>query len=205
MTLSQGLRQITQKDFYSQNGEGLCLEYILHRLDVNIYGKTMLDIGAGDGFNLSNSKHLENIGWSIQRIEKNDGKILTVDNFKELCMPTTIVSIDIDGNDYWILKELFKWKPDVVVAEFNANFKDARTIKYNPNHVWDGTDYYGFSFDAGSKLGTENGYSVVHTTGNMNMFFVKNQLLQLDDIMNNDFFYFPNNFEKSNRTDWVWV
>src|SRR5262249_38434604 len=58
-----------------------------------------------------------------------------------------LLSIDIDGNDYWVWAAVEGWRPRVVVIEYNASQGPARrwVMQENPDHRWDGTTYYGAS------------------------------------------------------------
>lgn len=208
MNWIERMYEIKGKDLYSQNGEGLLLEYVLTR----IYGTAgfkncqILDIGAGDGFILSNSKHLENIGIDTYRVDLYNR--ITVENCTTNWQPTykpEIISIDIDGFDYWILDKLIPFfKPAIVCAEFNAMYTDSRTIKYNTDHIWAGDSYYGFTFDAGVKLAERHGYKVIFQVADMNMIMVRADLV--DGLSIPPVTYKQNDFFKlSERTDWVWI
>lgn len=196
------LRQLSGKDAYSQNGEGLCLEYIFSQIGSG--SRRFIDIGCGDGFYLSNTRHLLNLGWSGILLDKLNGHNITVDNILshvslenfDLC------SIDIDGNDYWVLEKLLQLrKPSVIVAEFNGAFTDTRTIQYDPNFVWQGDDYFGFSFLAGLKLAHENGYIAI-TNNSMNIYLVREDMLGSFQVP--ELIYEPKAFfRKSERTDWI--
>jgi hypothetical protein len=87
-----------------------------------------------------------------------------------------VLSIDIDGNDYWVWRALSRFTPRVVVIEYNANLAlDAPVVMpHDDEHRWDGTDYFGASLAAYCRLGEEKGYVLVHTdrTG-ANAFFVR--------------------------------
>lgn len=204
MNWIERMYEITGKDPYSQNGEGIYLEYIWHSLNHSCDGNTFIDVGSGDGFILSNTRHLINIGFFGKHLDKVNGNLVTLENITEYYGYCSIISIDIDGNDYWILdKMLTHYKTPIVIAEFNAAFTDSRTIKYNPNHEWDGTDYYGFSFAAGVKLAEKHGYKVIFQNNDMNMYMVREDLINVTippvTFKQNDF------FPKSNRTDWVFI
>jgi hypothetical protein len=58
-----------------------------------------------------------------------------------------VLSIDIDGNDYWIWEAINCVKARVVVIEYNAKFPPdfEWVMPYNPDHIWDGSDNYGAS------------------------------------------------------------
>jgi hypothetical protein len=90
-----------------------------------------------------------------------------------------LLSIDIDGNDFWVWRQIDR-RPRVVVAEYNAAVPPylSRTIRYEPQFVWAGTDYFGASLLALAELGRRKGYTLVHCehTG-ANSFFVANEVL----------------------------
>lgn len=206
MNWIERMYELNGKDPYSQNGEGIYLEYIFHNIGQN--KGIFLDIGGSDGFHLSNIKHLEKMGWRGDVLDRENGFDVNRESMKEyeVNCDTDLLSIDIDGNDYWIIDLLLEWKPFtpfVIIAEFNPAFTDSRTIKYNPDHVWDGTDYYGFSFEAGKKLAEKHGYKVIFQIADMNMIMVREDLIKVSvpevTFKPNDF------FKKSERTDWIFI
>lgn len=202
MNWIERLPEIKGKDPYAQNGEGIILEYIAER--VGMRRPIMFDIGSGDGFILSNSRYLRLLGYKVAYWEKENGSPIDLENCCNHPDHPFIVSIDIDGNDYWILEKMLpNYKPEIVVAEFNPAFTDSRTIKYNPDHVWNGDDYYGFSFDAGVKLAERFGYKVIFQVADMNMIMVRADLITVPvppvTFKQNDF------FAKANRTDWEFI
>lgn len=211
MNWIERMYELKGKDIYSQNGEGIYLEYILSTLSkCGAENKVYLDIGGSDGFHLSNTRHIRNIlGWKGGILDAENGHTVTVESlfsfpvFKILPYPE-LLSIDIDGNDYWILDEFMSKRIcSVVIAEFNAAFSDSRTIKYNPDHVWDGTDYYGFSFEAGKKLFEKHGYKVIFNVANMNMIAVREDLIKVS--VPTVTYEVTSFFEKSVGREWVIV
>ena len=206
MNWIERMYELKGKDLYSQNGEGLLLEYVWDKVNGDFIERVIFDIGCGDRFILSNSRHLRNsfdftvLGW-----DKENGQTVTAENCtKSVSMPG-IISIDIDGNDYWILdKQLPYYRPLIVIAEFNAMYTDSRTIKYNPDHVWQGDSYYGFTFEAGKKLAEKHGYKVIFQIADMNMIMVRADLIEGLTIP--EVTYKQNDYFKlSDRTDWVWI
>jgi hypothetical protein len=99
-----------------------------------------------------------------------------------------ILSVDVDGNDYWFLEKLIVTKPAIIVAEFNVAFGlhpisvpyDSdfdRTVKHES---W---LYYGASLSAINHLCNLHGYSLVEVSQNgVNAFFVRDDLLSSDDL-----------------------
>lgn len=95
-----------------------------------------------------------------------------------------ILSIDIDGMDYWVWKAITRYKPRIVVVEYNAVFGAKRKISvpYDANFCrrkahYSG-QYYGASLAALEGLAHKKGYALVGTNsaGN-NAFFVRRDLL----------------------------
>ena len=86
-----------------------------------------------------------------------------------------LLSIDVDGNDYWIWQAVSAHRPRVVVCEYNGSIDPTSplTQPYAPDERWDGTEYFGASLAALTDLGRVKGYTLVHTdlTGT-NGFFV---------------------------------
>jgi hypothetical protein len=89
-----------------------------------------------------------------------------------------VLSIDVDGADYWIWEAIAEYQPRVVVIEYNSALDPSRRLVQPRGHGgWDGTDYFGASLGAIRTLGDEKGYRLVHTelTGN-NAFLVSAEL-----------------------------
>jgi len=76
-----------------------------------------------------------------------------------------VLSIDIDGNDFWVWEAITAFRPRIVVIEYNANLAlDSELVMpRDDRHQWDGTDYFGASLGAYRKLGQTKGYELVHT------------------------------------------
>jgi hypothetical protein len=95
-----------------------------------------------------------------------------------------LLSIDVDGNDYWIWEATDCIRPRIVVIEYNARFGSERTVAvpYDPKFVRKAAHYsmiyYGASLAAFACLGGRKGYALVgcNLAGN-NAFFVRNDVL----------------------------
>ena len=88
------------------------------------------------------------------------------------------LSVDIDGNDYWITKELLKeYRPAVISVEINANFPGdiAATIKNcQPNFTWLVLGkLFGVSARGIYDLATASVYSYVYHLSFTDIFFVR--------------------------------
>lgn len=98
--------------------------------------------------------------------------------------PIGLLSIDVDGNDYWIWEATTVSQPAIVVMEYNALFGAERavTVPYDPAFRRDTAHwsqvYIGASLRALVRLGARKGYAFVGTNraGN-NAFFVEKSRL----------------------------
>ena len=91
-----------------------------------------------------------------------------------------LLSIDIDGNDYWVWRALRAYNPKVVVIEYNAAHAPPErwVMTYDPAHTWDGTTYYGASLGSLAALGEDLGYALLGTDRNgVNAFFLRRDLV----------------------------
>jgi len=91
-----------------------------------------------------------------------------------------LLSIDIDGNDYWVWRAITTRRPRVVVVEYNASLgRSARLIQpYQPDTAWDLTSVFGASLGALEDLGRQKGYALVGCgIRGVNAFFVREDLL----------------------------
>jgi hypothetical protein len=96
-----------------------------------------------------------------------------------------ILSIDIDGNDYWVLEALGEVQPAILICEMNGVFGDLHeiTIPYRPDfrrlETHFSGQYFGCSIKALTSLARRLGYAFVGTNSNgVNAFFVRDDLAQ---------------------------
>jgi hypothetical protein len=91
--------------------------------------------------------------------------------------PVDLLSLDIDGMDYWVWKAIDVIQPQVFVCETHnaAPIGKSVTVPYDPAFVCDSETYRGVTLEAMCKLGREKGYRLVgtHRYG-FNAFFIKN-------------------------------
>lgn len=182
---------------HSQGGEDGVLRRIYDC--IGTASKTFVEFGAWDGRHLSNTANLRlNEGWTgllMEGSDRADGELVkrefvNAENvealFQEYDVPETfdLLSVDIDGNDYWVWKAIERYTARVVVVEYNILFTQdaATTMAYCADHVWDKTSYHGASLAAFHKLGLEKGYTLVHTDS-----WAPNAVFVLDSELPTDF------------------
>jgi hypothetical protein len=97
-----------------------------------------------------------------------------------------LLSIDIDGNDFWVWQAIDVVSPAIVVAEYNAVLGDryALTIPYcadfQRTRAHHSNLYFGASIRALIGLAGEKGYTFVGTTSTgCNAFFVRDDLASM--------------------------
>jgi hypothetical protein len=92
--------------------------------------------------------------------------------------PLGVLSVDVDGNDYWLLQELLPLRPAMVIAEYNASFGlRSVTTPYDPvfeRHAKHESGWYhGASLPAFERLCARHGYRLVKVSaGGCNAFFL---------------------------------
>lgn len=91
-----------------------------------------------------------------------------------------LLSIDIDGQDYWIWEAIRAYTPRVVVIEYSSLLDPARRLVMpQSGSGWDGTTYTGASLGALEALAAAKGYRLVHTElAGLNAFFVRAELAE---------------------------
>jgi hypothetical protein len=190
---------------FSQNGEDGILAEVFNRIGTT--NRTFIEFGVEDG-NETNTINLLIKGWRGAWIEADSEackairgryaslikqghlrllcEMITAENIEALLADTAVpedidlLSIDIDGNDYWVWKAINRYRPRVVVIEYNATFRpDTEWIMaYDPKAVWDRTSYYGASLKSLELLGNRKGYALVGCSFiGGNAFFVRHDLV----------------------------
>jgi hypothetical protein len=97
--------------------------------------------------------------------------------------PLGILSIDIDGNDYWVWKAIGGVDPAIAICEYNPILGDTHAIvvpydsNFNRFNAHYSGLYFGASIGALKQLAQEKGYKFIGTNSNgINAFFVKAEL-----------------------------
>ncbi len=137
---------------------------------------------------------------------ENINKIFTDNKFSG---EIGILSIDIDGNDYWIWKEINSVSPCVLICEYNSVFGGNKkvTIPYNEkfyraNYLGGGGHfsylYWGASISAFTDLSEKKGYSCIgsDSVGN-SVFFVRNDFKNYFKVMTSSEAYVESKIRES--------
>lgn len=184
----------SEKSVFSQGGQDGVLEAIFKQIGEG--EKFFIEFGARDGVELSNTANLRlTHGWGGWLMDSNPladivtEKNITAENINDILnnfdkRELDYLSIDIDGNDYWVWKALEN-KPRVVTIEYNSKFRNDEScaIEYNPDHKWEGDDYYGASLLALKKLGENKGYTLVYVVDRFDAVFVRSDLVSTDYVV----------------------
>ena len=171
-------------NIYSQNGEDGVLAYLTSLFDCP---RTCVDIGGNLdplGNPECNTANLIANGWHGYIYDLQEichpwfkQRMITIENVKQTIPANTgVLSIDVDGNDYWLWEQI-EADPRIVVIEYNSMVTDSKVMPYNHAFMWDGSDYFGASWQAMDKLGAKKGYALVFVTAALNLFFVRKDLI----------------------------
>lgn len=190
---------------FSQNGEDGIIQEIFNRIGYT--NKYFIEFGVENGLEC-NSTNLLYKDWKGLWIEGSDcdckqiaerfnnllesGRLkiknafINAENIESLFdeanapVEPDLLSIDIDYNDYYVWQAITKYKPRVVIIEYNSIFRPDThfIVKYNPKRMWDKTSHFGASLFALEQLGNQKGYCLVGCvfTGS-NAFFVRQDLV----------------------------
>jgi hypothetical protein len=193
---------------FSQNGEDGVIQFLLSRVAVD--NKLFVEFGVGD-YSEANTRFLcLHDQWSGLVIEGNSRDVtrlkrdptfwrfditvvsafITRENINDLLVDNGIsgaiglLSIDVDGNDYWIFEAISVVRPAIVIIEYNHRFGPDRavTVPYDPRFSREGAHYsniyYGASLRALCLLADRKGYAFVGCESfGVNAFFVRRDLM----------------------------
>lgn len=185
---------------FSQNGEDGVLAEILRRVGVG--GRWFVEFGVESGREGNCVALADVAGWQGLFMEADGSQhhllaqkyrwnpkvrtlhtTVTPERLSELFghgeVPPEpdVVSIDIDGGDYWVWQAM-EHRPRVVVIEYNAGLSpDERLVQPPDAGPWSGTGFFGASLGALIALGEQKGYQLVHCElAGANAFFVRADL-----------------------------
>jgi hypothetical protein len=195
---------------FSQFGDDGIIQYLIARLEIPPELASFVEFGVQD-YSESNTRFLLlNDNWrglvmdgdqvNIESIRARDMywrhdltalcRWIDRDNINGILEdsgfsgPIGILSIDIDGNDYWVWQRIEAVQPAMVIAEYNSVFgaRQAITVPYDPafnrtrSHY--SNLYWGASLPALASLGRSKGYALVgsNLAGN-NAYFVHESYL----------------------------
>lgn len=219
---------------FSQFGEDGILQYLIDRTKITKKEKIFVEFGV-ETYDEANTRFLlVNDSWTglvidgtVENIDAIKAgplywktgltavcSFITTKNINQLISESGIsgdiglLSVDIDGNDYWVWNEITAVNPVIVVAEYNAVFGkiDAVTIPYKEDFVRSVEHYsylyWGASLAALSDLASEKGYALVgcNSAGN-NAFFVRRDRLNGLSELDVAEAYVDSNFKESRDPD----
>jgi len=210
---SSNIRYLRDIEFqvFSQWGDDGIIQYLIDK--INIPNKTFIEFGV-ENYKEANTRFLLiNNNWSgyvidggkdnIEYIKKDSVfwafdihakcAFITKDNINKLLSEFIkkgydpeigILSIDIDGNDLWVWKEINVVSPIIVIVEYNAvlGIEKAWSIPYKEDFyrhdAHDSFQYWGASLKAFYNLGQSKGYAFLGCNGNgNNAYFVRRDKL----------------------------
>ena len=195
---------------YSQFGDDGIIYFLLNKIHPK--SRTFIEFGVQD-YSEANTRYLlETKNWSglvidgdframadLRRQEiywRQDltaiGAFITRENINELFRQSGfagelgLLSVDLDGADYWVWEAINSVSPSLVVAEYNSLFggQHAITVPYHPEFRRQDAHwsclYWGASLAALDHLARLKGYSLLgcNSAGN-NAYFVRNDCLAL--------------------------
>ncbi len=200
----QRVKYSLRRQGYSHSCEERILRKYIEELLPRDHPRTVVDIGAGNGVRWSNTYSLFQKGWKGVGIEADGEKFSRLARaYKNLpqahaCHSTadpdnivpllkslgvesgfSVLSLDIDGNDYWVLKAvLSEFRPALIVTEINEKIPPPLRFlcKYTP-HSHLRHHFYGYSMAVLEDLCEEHDYGLLELEYN-NAFIAPTELAQ---------------------------
>jgi len=207
-----GLQSLDAYEFrvFSQFGEDGILQHLIQEANIQTQEKIFVEFGVQD-YQESNTRFLlQGCNWGGLIIDGSKEWMASVrnstlcwrynlqalaawidrDNINDLISSAGIsgeigiLSVDIDGNDYWVWEAINCINPIIVVCEWNSAFgpDHSVSIPYDPlfNRLTAhySHQYWGASIKALQKLGLKKNYELIgsNQAGN-NLFLVRNDRL----------------------------
>lgn len=197
------LADVEFKVFSQMEDDGI-IQYLINKIEIK--NKVFIEFGV-ENYVESNTRFLLlNDNWtgvvidgSQENIDyiKND-KIYWSNTFTAICQFVTIkninqiflnakiqgeiglLSIDIDGNDYWIWEAINVVNPRIVICEFNSVFGDQEAITIPYDEIFHRANahyselYFGASLKALCDLAEKKGYDFIGCNSKgVNAYFVR--------------------------------
>jgi hypothetical protein len=217
---------------FSQWGEDGIIDYLIRKVDIK--NSIFVEFGVENYLESNTRFLLVNKNWSGLVIDgdpanvsfiksdpiywrqnlKADCAFITKENINELLKRNALtgdiglLSIDIDGNDYWVWREIEVITPRIVVVEYNYRFgaEKAVTVPYNANFVRQKSHYsmiyFGASLKALVNLGKKKGYAFVGCNKHgLNAFFVRTDILGDLKVLTAEDGYVAGNFREARNED----
>lgn len=212
----------------SQTGEDGIIQYLINK--VPIKNKIFVEFGVENYTEASTRFLLQNDNWSGLIIDgskehmdsvinselgwkyalKAVASFITKDNINDIIKNAGIegeigiLSVDIDGNDYWVLESIDCVNPQILIVEYNSMFgpRAKITVPYDENFVRTNKHYsnlyYGASISAITDLANKKGYSLVGSNkfGN-NLFFVRQDYQPIENQISPEKAYAKSKFKES--------
>jgi hypothetical protein len=192
-----------QAQVCSQNGEDGVIQEIFRRIGTT--NRVFAEVGVGDG-QQNNTAFLLSQGWTgfwIDGSSSFQAALAKRDDLQGDCLRSLVayvsqeniaslfgqlgvpqefdlLSLDIDQNTYFAWAGLRRFRPRVLVIEYNSAIPPGVDwkVRYGADRVWDGSQNFGASLKALELLGRELGYSLVGCEWlGANAFFVRDDLL----------------------------
>ncbi len=227
---SKDIQHIHEAEFkvFSQWGDDGIIQFLINKLEIK--NKIFIEFGV-QNYTESNTRFLLiNNNWKGLIIDSSEEfmnyvkkdsvywkydltvecSFITAENINSLFSKNKfsgdigILSIDIDGNDYWVWEKINSVSPDIVITEYNSLFgcKYPVTIPYEPAFTRQKAHYshlyWGTSLKALYSLALKKGYVFIgcNSNGN-NAYFIKKEKANGLKALSAEEGYVESNFRES--------
>lgn len=221
---------LTEVEFkvFSQFGEDGIIQWLIHNIEIT--EKTFVEFGVEDYAESNTRFLLMNNNWTGFVMDSSEENIHHLKNWKNLWKydlratkafitkeninqlisdagfrgDIGLLSIDLDGIDYWILNAIDCVQPRILICEYNNIFGNEKVVSVPYDETFFRTKkhysnlYWGASLGAFCNWAEKNEYYYMGSSsaGN-NAFFVRKDCISTDKIPNNAKIFIPSKYRES--------
>ena len=174
--------------------------------------KVVIDVGASVGaspaFTLMNNPNYCSKGLCVEGAKANADKLKAkvqdkpyIDVHNGMITPDNVISLfeqynipldpdvykqDIDGYDLTLLRTIFAagYRPKILYVEYNEKIPPSIKfeVKYEPEHFWDGSHFFGFSLRSGYEVFKANDYVILALPDGNNILAVHTSFMNIAQL-----------------------
>ena len=193
---------------FSQNGEDGIIQHLISH--VPITNKSFIEIGVQNYCEANTRFLMMSNNWQGMIVDADENHVRFLEEsglrWRHRIVPITafvtrenvnslieaagykgdvgLLSVDIDGMDYWVLQAVKVVSPRILVVEYNSRFGNHRAVtvpyddRFNRTKAHYSNCYFGASLAAFCMFAEERGYAFVGSgSSGVNAFFVRRDVL----------------------------
>jgi hypothetical protein len=186
-----------ENKIHSQNGEDGIIKFIFDKIGTTNKIAVEFGVSAGGSGLETNTLQLSKDEWKLywydilpithvpqncifEQVKLTVENIVSTFNASKIPKEFDLLSIDIDGNDYYIREALLEFSPRVCIMEYNGSYDGVTEyiMPRNDEYIWTKKDTrFGASLKSLTMQADRLGYDLVYCESKgVNCFFVRKDI-----------------------------